>query len=291
MYRILSSKNNILKVQIDDFNPFHTFLCGQCFRWNYDGELWTGVALGRIIRLKWDGEVCTFFDMNENEFVEKWVHYFDLNIDYRSIKEILAKKDEHLRKAVSFGYGIRLLRQDLWEVILSFIISQNNGIPRIQKIIETLSHHYGEAIPGEHVKKAFPKPSAIADSTLDELNICRGGYRCKYILSAAQKVSKSPWLIDDMQKLRPEEARELLLSFTGIGEKVADCILLFSGLDRNAFPIDRWVKRVMETLYFENETDVNTIRDFSRDYFGDLAGIAQQYLFYYARENKIGIKD
>ena len=130
---------------------------------------------------------------------------------------------------------------------------------------------------------------SIARSTLQDLNICRGGYRCRYILSAAERLSNSPFLLDEMKKLPAEKTRELLLSFTGIGEKVADCILLYSGLDRNAFPIDRWVKRVIETLYFNKETDVNTIRAFSRDYFGELSGIAQQYLFYYARENRIGL--
>lgn len=288
MYRIISSENNNLKVKIDDFNPVHTFLCGQCFRWNFDGEFWTGVALGRLLRLKWDGEVCTFYDMSKEEFTEKWVDYFDLDTDYGAIKKILEKKDEYLKEAVSFGYGIHLLKQDLWEVILSFIISQNNGIPRIKKIIETICERYGEKIPGEN-SYAFPDPSAIAGSSLEELNICRGGYRCRYIMLTSEKISNSPDLLDEIRKLPSEEARKLLLSFTGIGEKVADCILLYSGLDRNAFPIDRWVKRVIETLYFKEETDVNTIRAFARDYFGGLSGIAQQYLFYYARENKIGL--
>lgn len=290
MYRILSTDNNNLKVQIDDFHPAHTFLCGQCFRWNNDEEqTWTGIALGRLVKLKWDGEVCTFFEMTEKEFVEKWVPYFDLDTDYGAIKKILAEKDKHLEKAVSFGYGIRLLRQDLWEMILSFIISQNNGIPRIKKIIETLSEHYGQKIPGNHGKYTFPEPSSLAGSTVGELNICRAGYRLQYILSASERLSQSPGLLDELKKLPAGKARELLLSFTGIGEKVADCILLYSGLDRNAFPIDRWVKRVMETLYFKKGTDVNTIRAFSRDYFGEFSGIAQQYLFYYARENKIGL--
>lgn len=291
MYRIISSSGSNLKVRIDDFNPAHTFLCGQCFRWNQEDEqTWAGVALGRLIRLKWDGETCTFFDMTEKEFMEKWVNYFDLNTDYGRIKKILADKDEHLRKAVTFGYGIRLLRQDLWEVLLSFIISQNNQIPRIKKIIETLSEHYGGKIPGEENRYTFPGPDAIARSTIEELNICRGGYRLSYIMYAAQRLSQSPELFDELKNTGPKKARDLLLSFTGIGEKVADCILLYSGLDRNAFPIDRWVKRVMETLYFKKETDVKTIRSFSRDYFGDLSGIAQQYLFYYARENKIGLQ-
>jgi len=290
MYRIVSSADNNLVVKMDDFNPSHTFLCGQCFRWNQEDEqTWSGVAFGRFVRLKWDGENCTFFNMTEKEFQDKWVHYFDLETDYGRIKEILANKDEHLKKAVSFGYGIRLLRQELWEVLLSFIVSQNNLIPRIKKIIETLSEHYGEKIPGTDNRYAFPDPGSLARSTIEELNVCRGGYRLKYILSAAERLSESPGLLDEMKSLPAGKAREMLLSFTGVGEKVADCILLYSGLDRNAFPIDRWVKRVMETLYFGKETDVKTIRAFSREYFGEYSGIAQQYLFYYARENRIGL--
>lgn len=290
MYRIISKKNNSLQVQMKDFNPFHTFLCGQCFRWNYDGQrFWTGTALGRFMRLEWDGEVCTFFDMSQQEFVDKWVNYFDLNTDYSLIKKTLAKKDESLKNAVSYGYGIRLLRQDLWEMVLSFIISQNNGIPRIKGIIEALSKSYGGKINSEYEAYAFPEFSVLANTSLQDLNGSRAGYRSKYILSTAQRLSESPSLLSELTNLPSQEAREILLSFTGIGEKVADCILLYSGLDRAAFPIDRWVKRVMEELYFRKDTGVKEIRDFSRSYFGDLAGISQQYLFYYARENKIGV--
>ncbi|UZQ85855.1 hypothetical protein ODU73_000227 [Thermoclostridium stercorarium] len=173
--------------------------------------------------------------------------------------------------------------------MLSFIISQNNQIPRIKKIIETLSEHYGQKISGADNRYTFPDAFSLARANIEDLKICRPGYRLGYIMSAAEKVSKSPSLLGELKSIPSAEARKILLSFTGIGEKVADCILLYSGLDRNAFPIDRWVKRVMETLYFKKETDVKTIRAFSRDYFGELSGIAQQYLFYYARENKIGL--
>lgn len=290
MYRIISSENNNLSIEIDHFDPVHTFLCGQCFRWGQEnGGLWTGIAYGRRLTLKWDGKICTFFNMNEQEFHQKWVPYFDLETDYGLIKKELGARDEHLRKAVAFGHGIRLLRQDLWEVLLSFVISQNNGIPRIKQIIESLSGHFGKPASGEFLRKSFPETSALAEASLDNLNICRGGYRCRYISLIAKKLCDEPDLFIEIRILPPDEARELLLSFTGIGEKVADCIMLYSGLNRSAFPIDRWVKRVMEALYFKKETDVKTIRDFSREYFGELAGIAQQYLFYYAREHKIGM--
>ena len=227
--------------------------------------------------------------MTEQEFGEKWVRYFDLDTDYGAIKKKLSGMDEHLRKAVQFGHGIRLLRQDFWEVLLSFLISQNNGIPRIKQIIEALSNRYGEPLPGECLGKSFPSAPVLAGASLEDLNICRGGYRCKYISATAKKLTELPLLMDEMQKLPGSQARELLLTLHGIGEKVADCILLYSGTDRSAFPVDRWVKRVMEVLYFHRETDEKTIREFSREYFGDLAGIAQQYLFYYAREQKIGL--
>jgi N-glycosylase/DNA lyase len=175
------------------------------------------------------------------------------------------------------------------EVLLSFLISQNNSIPRIKKIIETLSSHFGLPIKDYDGQSKFPEISALANASLEDINVCRGGYRCRYISQVAKELNRWPSFLEDMQRLPVEKARELLLSLPGIGEKVADCVLLYSGIDRNAFPIDRWVKRVMETLYFKKETDVNSIRAFARDYFGDLAGIAQQYLFYYAREQKIGL--
>lgn len=288
--QITPDENHSLRIEMKDFNPFHTFLCGQCFRWERDEKgIWIGVVKGSCLKLSWDDRTCTFSDLSEQEFFEKYVPYFDLDTDYESIKETLSHKDEHLRRAVTFGSGIRLLRQDLWEVLLSFLISQNNGIPRIKQIIESLSLHFGKPVPGTCSRNGFPLAAVLADASLDSLNICRGGYRCRYISTIAKKLTEAPSLLEDLQKFPKEKARELLLSFPGIGEKVADCVLLYSGIDHSAFPVDRWVKRVMEALYFKKETDENTIRKFAQEYFGDLAGIAQQYLFYYARENRIGL--
>jgi len=290
LFRIISSQNNNLKIEISDFNPYHTFLCGQCFRWNANKDgTWTGIISDLGVRMLWDGKTCTFINMSESEFNKHCVHYFDLDTDYGKIKKLLAEKDEYLKKAVTHGYGIRLLKQDLWETMISFIISQNNNIPRIKQIIESLCSHFGLPVKGDFDQKTFPGISALANASLDDLSICRSGYRCRYISKTAVILNQTPFMISHIQKLPPADIRKFLLSLPGIGEKVADCILLYSGLDRSAFPIDRWVKRVIETLYFKRETDVNSIREFARDYFGDIAGIAQQYLFYYAREQKIGI--
>ena len=139
MYQILSEKNNNLTVEIPDFNPAHTFLCGQCFRWNQEDGLWIGIARGRLVKLSCNDGVCTFYNMDKREFEDIWVKYFDLEADYGSIKNILSEKDEYLRNAVLHSSGIRLLRQDFYEILFSFIISQNNNIPRIKQIIESLS--------------------------------------------------------------------------------------------------------------------------------------------------------
>jgi N-glycosylase/DNA lyase len=290
LFRIISSQYNNLKVEISDFNPYHTFLCGQCFRWNVNEDgIWTGIISDLGVRLIWDGKTCTFLNMSKSEFIDNCVYYFDLDTDYGKIKTYLEKKDENLKKAISHGYGIRLLKQDFWETLISFLISQNNNIPRIKQIIESLCSHFGLPVKGGFTQKTFPGISALANASLSDLNICRGGYRCRYISKTAAILNQTPFMLSHIQKLPPDEIRKFLLSLPGIGEKVADCILLYSGLDRSVFPIDRWVKRVIETLYFKRETDVNSIREFARDYFGDYAGIAQQYLFYYARQQKIGI--
>ena len=284
------NENNTLKFEIEHFNPVHTCLRGQCMRLNEDGGgLWSGIVSGERLSLSLINGICTFYDMTEQEFFEVVMPYLDFDTDYGRIKEELSDMDEHLKRAVSFGSGLRLLRQDLWEVLLSFLISQNNGVPRIKQIVESLSIHFGKPIPGENGCYEFPEPSALADAPVEDINICRGGYRCRYISGVAKRIQQTPSLLTDLTRLPKESARELLLSFQGIGKKVADCILLYSGIDRSVFPVDRWIKRVMEALYFKRETDESTIREFAQEYFGDLAGIAQQYLFYYARENKIGL--
>lgn len=278
------------QIEMKDFDPFQTFLCGQCFRWEQqeDGR-WTGIVFGRKLGLSCENGLYTFYGINRQQFMDQYYEYFDLQTDYTDIQKKLCQMDEHLARAVAFGSGMRLLRQELWEVLLSFVISQNNGIPRIKRIIDSLSLHFGETISEECDSKSFPAPAALADASLENLNLCRGGYRCRYISEIARKLAQTPSFLTDLKRLPKQEARELLLSLPGIGQKVADCVLLYSGIDRSAFPVDRWIKRVMEELYFHRETDESTIRKFAREYFGDLAGIAQQYLFYYARENKIGL--
>jgi N-glycosylase/DNA lyase len=273
------------------FDPVHTFECGQCFRWKQDKDgCWHGIAKGHYLELEWNGRDLTFHQTTENEFKQVWNQYFDLDRDYGAIKEKLSEKDPVLAEAIRFGHGIRLLRQDFHEAMISFIISQNNGIPRIKKIIESLSGAFGE--PSGHKESgsfSFPSLERLSALTLDELKIIRAGYRDKYIHRASQQLVKGEVSLEAILKGVTAESRKEMLKLFGVGEKVADCILLFSGTCYDIFPVDRWVKRVMAELYLGYEASYEELYAFALEKFGNLAGFAQQYLFYYAREKKIGM--
>jgi N-glycosylase/DNA lyase len=222
------------------------------------------------------------------DFTEVWFDYLDLGRDYTAVKQKLSG-DEHVRQAIVHGGGIRLLRQDLWETLISFIISANNRIPRIMKIVASISEAYGDKITYDgRTFYSFPSAERLAGSVLEQLMACRGGFRCRYIHNTARLVSEGSFSLDALAGLDSSKARDMLNQLPGVGDKVADCTLLYSGLKYDVFPTDVWVKRVMEELYFGRNASFKEIRQFSQEHFGDLAGFAQQYLFYYAREHKIG---
>ena len=195
-----------------------------------------------------------------------------------------------MQSAIACGEGIRILKQDLWETIISFIISQSNNIPRIKGIIEKLCTNFGEEI--RYMGKtyySFPAPETICALTLEELSVIRAGFRDKYILGFAKAVASNEFDMYALKSMTTSDAKASLMSVKGIGNKVSDCILLF-GLGRaDSFPVDVWIKRIMEYCYFEGEESIKTISSFAEEKFGQLGGYAQQYLFFYARENKIGV--
>lgn len=290
-YGIISKKYGIVVENIRDFDPVHTFECGQCFRWlkQEDGS-YTGVARERVVNVALCGDSLVMKNATEQDFINIWYDYLDLGRDYTKIKQQL-KKDEIMEKAIEYGQGIRILRQELWETLISFIISANNMIPRIMKTVAAIAKTYGEEKRLEDKSfYTFPGIERLAGSCLEELDVCRGGFRCKYILNTAMLVKEKQVDLGALPGVDTSKAREELMKLPGVGPKVADCVLLYSGTKQNVFPTDVWVKRVMEELYFKREASFKEIHDFSRDYFGDLAGFAQQYLFYYARENRIGVK-
>ena len=276
------------------FELKHIFDCGQCFRWkeNEDGS-YTGIFRENVINVKKENDKIIFQGIcqNDKNIKEVCTQYFDLNRDYESIKNKLSKIDEYMEESIKFGYGIRILNQDLWETIISFIISANNNIPRIKGIIERISCKYGKKIIyNEKEYYTFPTPEELSKASVEDLRNLGLGFRVVRVYETTQIIVNKEV---DLEQLKEEKdfqkIRETLLTLPGVGPKVADCILLFSELKRwEAFPIDVWVRRVMNELYIKNENEekVNKklIEDIAHKKFGNLAGIAQQYLFFWKRE-------
>ena len=277
---------------IKSFELKDIFDCGQCFRWNEqeDGS-YTGVFEENVLNVSKKNNEIIFKGICKKDIKEVVEKYFDLNRNYEEIKDELSKIDENMKKSIEYGKGIRILNQDLWETIISFIISANNNIPRIKGIIERLSKKYGKEIEWKGNKYyTFPTAEELRDVTVQEYRELGLGFRDIRLYETTHMILDKKINLEEMQ-INPNtmEVREQLLSLSGVGPKVADCILLFSTLKRfEVFPIDVWVRRVMNDLYIHNpdETKVNKkeIEKIAKEKFGDLAGLAQQYLFYWRRE-------
>ena len=277
---------------VDSFEPKHIFECGQCFRWDEDLDgSYTGVVGENVINVqKVDNKVIfTSFGVdNLEELVNK---YFDLERDYKKIKNTLSKVDEYLANSIEYGSGIRILNQDLWETIISFIISANNNIPRIKAIINRMSKKYGNKIVWNNKEYyTFPKVESLSQATVEDLRNLGLGFRDVRIYETTNKILNKEIDLEKLHEIEDtNQVREILLSLSGVGPKVADCILLFSTLKRfDVFPIDVWVRRVMNELYIKNEdeTKVNKkeIEKLAKEKYGKLEGLAQQYLFYWKRD-------
>lgn len=276
----------ILLSGLQDFDLIHTFTCGQCFRWQQRADnRWLGITGEHTVILSQTDDVLVFEHTTAQAVESIWIPYLDLARNYAVIKERLAQDDPIMQRAISYGPGLRLLNQDPWEMLITWLISQNNGIPRITSIIDTLCRCFGEPLTcGSDVVYQFPTPERLAGLDSCDLDICRAGYRKEYIQNAAALVAEGnvdPYAWRHMQK---EEVRAELLGIKGVGEKVADCTLLFTGLFKEVFPVDRWVKRVMATWYMGTEASTEALHRYAEERFGDLAGYAQEYLFYLARD-------
>lgn len=285
-------KKKVMVEGIKDFNLKHTFECGQCFRWKEEEDgSYTGVAFNRVVNVSMKEKTLTIKNTNLNDYHSIWKHYFDLERDYSAIKQKL-RKDPVLKEAVEFGWGIRILQQDIWECIISFIISSNNIIPRIKKIIENLSEKYGQPVLfGDKVYYGFPSPKDLYGVIVEDLAFLKAGYRDKFIVDAVQKVCENNISLDRLRNMPTADARKELMRIKGVGNKVADCILLFSLQKYDVFPTDVWIRRVMQHYYLGEDATVYDVQKYSSRHYGNLGGFAQQYLFYYARERKIGRKD
>lgn len=292
--KIYQEQGAVVLTQVQDFEPKHIFECGQSFRWTpeEDGS-YTGVAGGRILNVAKQGEDVYLNNTTLEDYENFWRHYFDMDRNYEEIRNQLALMDPHLQAATEFGQGLRVLNQDSFEAAISFIISSNNNIPRIQRAVEYLSRHLGEPI-GEYRGKdyyAFPTPKALAHASSEVYRQSNVGYRESYIRDTSIIQHTGQMDIYKLVNLPTAMAKKELIRLPGVGPKVSDCILLFGLEKEEVFPVDVWVRRVMEELYFQkNNQDLQKIRQYALEKFGLLSGLAQQYLFYYARAHGIGRK-
>lgn len=272
-----SQKNRIIIKEPEDFDPIKIFECGQCFRWNADENgVYIGVFRGRAASVYTEsGNII--ISASEGTKISDLIDYFDLERDYAEIRKSVGI-DEYMLKATEFGKGIRILRQEPWEALCSFIISQCNNIPRIKKIIETMCRFFGEPFEFEG-KTLYTFPSAERISALEpcDLEPLRCGYRAEYIVGAARALTEGSLDISSLEGQNYQEALKSLKGLNGVGDKVANCIILFGLQKLNAFPIDVWMKKALAEHYDKG---------FSPDVFGEYAGIAQQYMFYYARSGE-----
>ena len=250
-----------------------TLDCGQSFRWRDNGDgSFTGVAYEKLVTVSMQNGDLHIKNTTKQDFEKIWRNYFDLDLDYDSIRSSIGEIHPVLKEASAYAPGIRILRQEPWEALCTFIISQNNNIKRIKGIVDRLCVSFGNKI-GDTDFYTFPKPEILAELTPDDLAPLRAGFRNKYIIDASRKVASGEVDLEKCRNVPYDEARAELCKIKGVGNKVADCTLLFGMHRIEAFPIDVWMRRAMEKL-FPNMTGED---------FGEYAGIAQQYIFHYAR--------
>lgn len=299
------NKNFILE-NVHDFHLLDTLECGQCFHFertdngfNKDEYEYDIVAKDRILHIKEEpdsnGVRLTFFNTEEWEYESIWKEYFDLDRDYTEIKQNVISADPRLEEIINEYSGIRILNQDFFETLISFIISQNKQIPQIKQVVKNLSTIVGSKFDVTMINTLssefdafFPTAEQIASASEDEIRDSKCGFRAPYIKDAADKVVSGEISYNDLVSLDTNSAREKLMSIHGVGEKVANCVLLFGLGRREAFPVDVWMKRICEYLYFGDDTPKNVIEEYATAKFGKYAGYAQQYLFIYGQEHKIG---
>ena len=264
--------NDIEVYDLKNFDLSQTLDCGQCFRWTFLDGKYKGMVFDRNLSVYQKGSKVIFENVSVDDFENVWADYFDFNTDYEKIAESFLGISSVMDLVVEECSGIRIIRQEPWEALCSFIISQNNNIPRIKKIINALCVNFGDDIGDAYL---FPPPEKLANLSVEDLTPIRAGFRAKYIIDAAKKVSLGTIDFESLKTLPNDEVKSELMKIKGVGTKVADCMLLY-GLHRlSAFPLDVWMKRVMDK-FFPGKT---------YNFFGRYAGIAQQYLYHYSRSH------
>lgn len=277
-YKVL---NKNIAVKLDDkFSLTDTLLCGQCFRWyELSDERFAGVVSGKYVEVSYDGDFLIFYNVSENFFKGCLAEYFDLYTSYSDIQKDLLGRHPFLDQAIKNAPGIRILKQDSFETMISFIISQNNNIKRISSIVKRLCENFGTR--SDDGSYAFPTIEQLASLQKKDFDILKCGFRVPYIMDAVRKVYMGKIDLCEMQKLPLDDARSILMTVRGIGPKVAECVLLYGMHRLEAFPMDVWMKKAMSEFF----------PDLSPKDFGPYAGVAQQYIFHYVRNRGKDICD
>lgn len=266
------ANNDIIVNGVDCLDLDLTLDCGQAFRWEKQGDgSYSGVAGGYFLNIAKADDKLIFKNTDKMSFDTFWVNYFDLNKNYKKICDTL-KQDDLLRSTIDEYYGIRILNQEPWEALCSFVISQQNNIKRIKLIINRLCTAYGDDLGNGNY--TFPSAQTLSKLSVEDFEALGTGYRAKYLEKLSKDVAGAKIDLDKIKKLPLEDARKELLNIYGVGIKVANCALLFGFGFYSAFPVDVWMKRVME--YYPNGLP---------KCFDGIEGIAQQYLFHWARNN------
>lgn len=297
--KVLEKDGNIYLKGTKDFDIGQTLECGQCFHYKKISEDEYGIsAFDRLLHVKqYNGmendpeeRQIVLFNTTPGEYYGIWESYFDLKRDYGVIKKILLSRDDKLRDAVETMWGVRILNQEFFETLISFIISQNKQIPHIRQIVENISKKYGHFLGriGDEEFYSFPDVNTLKEVTVEEFRELKTGFRAPYIYDAVQKLAGREICEADFAEMSSGDAMKELMKIKGVGEKVANCVMLFSMGKRDAFPVDVWIKRIMEFLYFHEETSKEAIRAKAAAMYGEYGGYAQQYLFYYGKVHNLG---
>src|SRR3989304_3608285 len=269
------------KILVKDFNLEHTLLCGQMFRVTRGFNVYYLCARNRIFSVRQPADCLEFRGVDEKFLV----HYFALDEPYQTILKQI-EKDSYIRKAIKRYHGMRIVRQDPWECLMSLLCASAANIPKIKLNLEMLSKSFGKRVELNGFEwYSFPNPGEL--NHYEKIVQAKTGFRAKYLKAANDLVTEA--FLASLKKLPYLEAKKALKQIPGVGDKIADCILLFSLGFTEAFPIDTWIKKILQKLYFKNQIVSNReLQDFGPKYFGRYAGYAQQFLYMLARESTTG---
>ena len=287
--QIEEKNGNLILTKVKDFNIEQILECGQCFHFVKLKDMeYVTVAYDKALHIKQESDTVILYDTDMNDYNSVWKKYFDMDTDYGKIKKYLKDNCKELTDAIREKSGIRILRQDFTETLLSFIVSQNKQIPHIKQIVAGISKEYGRlagVVEGQEFY-SFPKLEELLRITEDDFRSLKTGFRAPYLCDAISHLKE--WgEMESFADLSYEEAKNKLMTIKGVGDKVANCVLLFGLGYTSAFPVDVWIKRIMESIYFKEDTSKDKIMDYAKERFGEYGGYAQQYLFYFARDGKI----